>query len=97
MTATQRSTPEPAFMELDFAAIGDMLVRLPAISAMLRHTNLGSTLDYISAEVGPHEREMEFVRDVLTMKTADVCEKWYGGREHAARLAGALVDYAMAE
>jgi len=45
-------TEAPRFEQLDTTLVGETLMRLPAITAMLRHTSLQSTLGYIAEEVG---------------------------------------------
>ena len=90
---TEIQEPEPAFMELDTAKLGETLLRLPAISAMLRHEGLRITLEYVCADGGP--REMEFVADILTMSTDEICAKWYGSKEHATAIATALSSSAV--
>ena len=81
-------TPEAAVTELDFARIGDLLTRLPAVAVMMRHTSVQSTLGYVCAD--PEEPEQAFVRDILTEPLSTVIEKWYGGDFHAAGLGAML-------
>lgn len=88
---------EPAFMDLDTAVLGDLLLRLPAVSAMLRHASLKMTLHYICPEGTGHEREVEFIEDILDGSTDEICEKWYGGNKHAAACAVHLTAHSIAE
>lgn len=86
-------TEAPRIETLDTTLVGEILMRLPAVSAMLRHTSLRSTLGYVCGD--PESPEQEFVRDVLTKDTGEMVEKWYGGQKHATAIASVLVASAI--
>lgn len=83
-------TSEPApVVDLDPRLVGEILMRLPAVAAMLRHASVQSTLGY--TEYDPEEPEAAFVRDVLTKRLEDVIDTWYGDHTYATALATAMV------
>lgn len=84
---------EAAVLDLDTTLIGELLTRLPAIAAQLRHGGLVSTLSYIAA--GDEEPEVAFIRDVLSRPLAEVIDEWYGGHLNAAALGAALTASAI--
>lgn len=86
-------TETPGIENLDTTRVGEILMRLPATAAMLRHASLQSTLGYVCED--PEPPEQEFVRDVLTMRVSEIVEKWYGGHDHATAIASALVASAI--
>lgn len=88
-------TPDAPVSGLDPARIGDIMMRLPAIAAQLRHTSLKSALGYIHPVTEDGDPELEFVRDMLTEKLSVVHEQWYGGRFNAARVAAGLMDQVL--
>lgn len=85
-------TPGAPALDLDPARIGDIMMRLPAIAATLRHTSLESALGYIHPISEEGDPELDFVRDMLTEKLEVVQERWYGGAFGASRVAAALMD-----
>jgi hypothetical protein len=85
--------PEVPVENLNMELVGELLARLPAVAAQLRHTSVQSTLGYIGED--PQEPEMAFVRDMLTRPLAEIVAKWYGGHRHAAALGAALTASAM--
>jgi hypothetical protein len=91
--STDEGSPVPPVADLDLRLVGDLLTRLPATAAMMRHASVQSTLGYIAGD--PEEPEQEFVRDILTLPLAEVLDKWYGGHLYAAALGSALVAAAM--
>ena len=88
MTDTQ-DTPVSG---LDPARIGDLMMRLPAVAAQLRHTSLESALGYVHPVSEDGDPELDFVRDMLTEPLSVVHERWYGGRFGASRMAADLMD-----
>lgn len=84
---------EPPVVGLDMNLVGEILARLPAVAAMLRHESLKSTLGYVCAD--PEEPEQAFVRDILTEPLSVVIDKWYGGHRNAAKLGSGLAAAAM--
>lgn len=79
MTETQADNCRAA--DLDMAKLGELVFRLPLASKGLRHTNVKSTLSYIHGG----GLEMEFLKDLLTLKTQELIDNWYGGDEAAGR------------
>lgn len=90
-------TPDVPVSGLNPARIGEIMLRLPAIAAQLRHTSLKSALGYIHPVTEGGDPELEFVRDMLTEKLSVVHEQWYGGRFGAARVAADLMDQALGQ
>jgi hypothetical protein len=82
--------PDAPVTDLDMRRIGEMLARLPAVAATLRHKSVKGTLTYIHTL--PGDQEGEFVRDFLTLPLDALLDKWYGGRFHAAELAAGVMD-----
>lgn len=82
---------------LDPARIGEIMMRLPAIAASLRHTSLKSALGYIHPVTEDGDPELEFVRAMLTEKLSIVHDEWYGGRFGAARVAADLMDQVLGQ
>ena len=80
--------------ELDTRRIGEVLAKLPAVAAALRHASLDMALYYVWQD--PAEPEIEFVRDMLTEPLEVVLDKWYGGRFHASELAAGTMDTILA-
>ena len=95
------TTPEPIIVEpapvfdLNLELLGAMLMRLPAAAARVGHVNITSTLAYAAVPENAG-RELEFLQDVLSLKTPEMVEKWYGGHGNASRFAGELYARAMA-
>jgi hypothetical protein len=83
-------TQDAPIADLDMSRIGEMVARLPAIAASLRHQSVKGTLTYVHAM--PDDREGQFVRDFLTLPLDVLLDKWYGGRFHAAELAAGVMD-----
>jgi hypothetical protein len=86
-------TQDAPVTDLDVSRIGEMIARLPAIAASLRHKSVKGTLTYVHAL--PGDPEGEFVRDFLTLPLGALLDKWYGGRFHAAELAAGVMDSAL--
>lgn len=80
-----------AVYDLDFDVLIDLILNLPLASAGLRHTSMTSSLAYIHP-VPDRERELRFVKDLFTLSTAKMIERWYGGRENADRFNADLMD-----
>jgi hypothetical protein len=81
--------PDAPVADLDSRRVGEMLIKLPAVAAYLRHESVQSTLGYVWPISG---REAEFIRDLFTKPLAVVLDKWYGGELHAGRLAAGVMD-----
>ena len=81
--------------DLDMSRVGEMVARLPAIAASLRHKSVKGTLTYVHAL--PGDLEAQFVRDFLTLPLDALLDKWYGGRLHAAELAAGVMDSVLQE
>lgn len=68
--------------------LGRLLIGLPATSAFARHTDPFSTLkDYVHAEgLGSAEARLaaEYLKDVATLSTAGMLEKWFHLSQQAA-------------
>lgn len=62
-------------LTMDYAAIGQHLVRLVATSAMLGHAEPQNTICYFHGM----SDEVQFIRDVMTHSTAELVERWFGG------------------
>jgi hypothetical protein len=84
--------PDAPVTGLDPARIGELMIRLPAIAASLRHASLKSALGYIHPVTEDGNPELEFVRAMLTEKLDVVHDEWYGGRFNASRMAADLMD-----
>lgn len=94
------STPEPIIVEpapvfdLDPAALGAILIQIPATSSRVGHASLRATFGYGSAEdSGP---EAQFIRDLFTLPTSEIIAKWYGSRANASRFAAEVFGRALA-
>jgi hypothetical protein len=92
MTTPETRSEAPA-ADLDTHLVGELLVRLPAVTAMMRHASVQSTLGYVMED--PEEPEQAFVRDILTLSQAQMVEKWYGGHLYATALGTALTAAAL--
>ena len=94
MEAHEPITVEAApVFDLDLEKIGAVLRMIPAISARVGHRSARATLGYGVATTP----ETEFVRDLYSMTTPEMIEKWYGGMDNAARFAaGAAEEVAAA-
>jgi len=87
--------PDAPVTDLDVSRIGEMIARLPAVAASLRHKSVKGTLTYVHAL--PGDQEGEFVRDFLTLPLDALLDKWYGGRLHAAELSAGVMDSVLQE
>jgi hypothetical protein len=85
-------TPDAPATGLDPRRIGEIMMRLPAIAATLRHTSLKSALGYIHPVTGDGDPELEFVRAMLTEKLVVVHDEWYGGSFNASRITANQMD-----
>lgn len=90
-TVTAEVEHAPVF-DLDLEKLGAIIRMLPAISVRVGHNSTRATLGYGA----PTTPESEFIRDVLSLKTSEIVEKWYGGYENAGRLAAAGAEAATA-
>jgi hypothetical protein len=84
------NVPEAPVTDLDMRRVGEMLAKLPAVAAYLRHESIKGTLEY--AHPLPGDQEAQFVRDFLTLPLGAMLDKWYGGRFHATELAAGVMD-----
>ena len=82
--------PDAPVTDLDVSRIGEMVTKLPAIAAYLRHESIEGTLEYVHAL--PSDRECQFVLDFLTLPLGALLDKWYGGRFHASELTAGVMD-----
>ncbi|KOP82268.1 hypothetical protein ACFFHH_12575 [Cytobacillus solani] len=72
-------------LELDEKKLGQQLLAAPLTSHQANHKWIKSTMqDYIL----PSEENLEgqFVHDLYTKDTQSIIDKWYGGKEGAAKL-----------
>ena len=89
MPTPERFAVEPApVFDLDLERIGAVLRMIPAVSARVGHKSARATLGYGAATTP----ESEFVRDLYSLTTPEMIEKWYGGYDNAARLAGSAAE-----
>lgn len=79
-------------LDLDDAAIGRILTWLPATSALLRHASIRMTWEYAAPEMSA---EAQFIDDLLTLSTEEICDKWYGGKLNASGFAAALNEMSV--
>lgn len=79
-------------LALDPAEIGERLIRALAVSATLRHTGPEMSMDYVSPEPGSAG---DFVKDMLTLSTPEIAEKWCGSTEGAAFIASTVLASQM--
>lgn len=71
-------------MDLDPAALGQMIMWILPAAASARHGRPEDTLrDYVQ----PTNPTMEFIRDLFTKPTEEIAERWYGGMWNAELLA----------
>jgi len=87
--------PDAPVTDLDMRRVGEMLARLPAVAASLRHKSVKGTLEYVHPL--PGDQEAQFVLDFLTLPLGALLDKWYGGRFHAAELAAGVMDSVIQE
>jgi hypothetical protein len=87
--------PDAPVAELDLRRIGEILTKLPAVAAYLRHESVTGTLDYVWRDASIPERE--FIRDILTEPLDVVLDRWYGGHLHATTLAAGVMDFVLQE
>lgn len=81
-----------AVYDLDFDVLIGLVVRLPLASLGLRHASIKSSLlGYVHPTPG-NERELQFIKDYLTLSTAQMIERWYGGHDNAARFVAEEMD-----
>lgn len=70
--------------DLNPEILGELLLRVAPVAMQAQHEWPKSTMiDYINPT---SEGEAEFIRDLFTLKTEEIIEKWYGGRDGAAQL-----------
>jgi hypothetical protein len=83
--------PAPVF-DLDLTQLGEILRRLPAISRRVGHNSLKATVDYVATTTP----ESEFVRDIFTLSSREMIDKWYGGEHNSGRYIAAVGQAALA-
>ncbi|NHN33530.1 hypothetical protein [Paenibacillus agricola] len=67
---------------LNLEILGATLLRIAPVALKANHKWPKSTLkDYVLPEEGS---EADFVRDLFTMETQAIVDKWYGGDDNAA-------------
>lgn len=77
---------------LDATLIGDIILKVPTASALAAHERPADTLrDYVK----PNTQELEFVRDLFTLRTDEMADKWYGGAFEASCAATTLLSIAL--
>lgn len=79
---------QPPAATLDGDAIASTLMRLVMVSAELGHAEPGFTARDYASKVAT--LEAQFVRDLFTRSTKEICDRWYGGVANAAA-AGAYI------
>lgn len=93
MTAAEVNVPPAA--DLDLERLGSTLLTLPVVTAYLRHTRITSSLDYMHSMPEGGNPELEFIRDLFTLKADEVFDRWYGGRDTAACVGGEMMATIM--
>lgn len=70
--------------------LGIMLKKIPLISMELGHTRAKDTIkDYI---MPGNDVNAMFIKDLFTLTTVEVIDKWYGGEDNAYDLLSKLTD-----
>lgn len=84
-----------AIFDLDPTALGEMVIRLGALSAALGHASVKSSAkDYV--RLGPQQSaELHFLRDLFVKKPEDYVERWYGSMTEAGVFAGTGLALAL--
>lgn len=68
--------------ELDVMKLGEVLLNAAPASCLADHKWLKSTLkDYVLPS--SDQLEVEFVKDLFTLPSEEIAEKWYGGKQNA--------------
>ena len=68
--------------KLNTDKVAEILLRVPLISMQLNHKHIKSSLrDYVSP--GENHLEAQYVKDLFTLVTDEIIEKWYGGKDDA--------------
>ena len=88
-TAVSAAVREIPVAALDPAVLGNLLLKLPPASALLRHARLTSTLEYAGEGQEGQEAYIDFLYDILTEDTRSIVEKWYSDQVHATGIASA--------
>lgn len=73
------------FQRLDKEKLGENLLRLPLVSFHANHKKVQYTVrDYVL----PSEDNLEgqFVRDLFTLTTDELIEKWFDGEDNARQI-----------
>lgn len=88
--AAAAAAPAPVF-DLDPAKLGEMLVRLGAISCQAGHRTVHGTITPYLKHPKVLSPEARFLVDLLSKPVSRVVEQWYGGADNARRFEGALL------
>ncbi|ARA98605.1 MULTISPECIES: hypothetical protein [Anoxybacillaceae] len=73
------------YQKLDKEILGERLLRLPLVSHLAHHKRVQYTVrDYTLP--GKNDLEGQFVRDLFTLTTEEIIDKWFGGLENAYEL-----------
>ncbi|TCW35314.1 hypothetical protein EDC32_10826 [Laceyella sacchari] len=73
------------YEQLNPTAIGIILINLVLASNQLGHKNLRGSVGYV--EYNPEEDvNMDFIKDILTKKTPEVIDKWFGDPIQASKI-----------
>lgn len=68
--------------KLNAEKLANTLLQVPLVSMQLNHKHIkGSLRDYVSPSEENYEGQ--FVKDLFTLETDQIIEKWYGGKEEA--------------
>ena len=71
--------------KLDSEKLGEILLRVPLGSMQAHHKKIQSTIND-NFLPGDENLEGQFVRDLFTMDTQEIIDKWYGGSDAAREL-----------
>lgn len=97
-TTDMPSASVPA-LQLDPAAVGNLLIRAVLSSALAGHAAVGNTVrDYVDRNK-LDSPEARFVYDVLYLggSTPEIAERWFGGLDNAAAIAAEEITSLLAE
>jgi hypothetical protein len=71
--------------ELSLEKLGIVLLQVTPAAAHAHHKWVKSTIkDYMLP--GKDQLELEFIRDLFTLTTEEIADKWYDGEENAIGL-----------
>jgi hypothetical protein len=75
----------PKVFELNCERLGRMLLNVAPVAAGLGHKQPRYTLKDYTHPNG--DLEMHFIKDLFTLTTEEIADRWYGGINHAAAFA----------